>query len=59
MANGGSAIQVYIFSLVSVRTDGLTVVGSLYFTKDSDTTSLDKDFTAMVNSMLTGQSAGG
>jgi hypothetical protein len=59
VANGGSAIQVYIFSLVSIRTDGLTVVGSLYFTEDSDTTSLDKDFTAMVNSMLKGQSAGG
>ena len=59
VANGGNAIQVYIFSLVSIRTDGLAVVGSLYFTEDSDTASLDKDFTAMVNSMLKGQSAGG
>jgi hypothetical protein len=59
VANGGNAIQVYIFSLVSVRTDGLTVVGSLYFTEDSDTTQLDKDFGTMVNSMLKGQAAGG
>ena len=59
IANGGNAIQVYIFSLVSVRTDGLTVVGSLYFTEDSDTKQLDKDFGTMVNSMLQGQVAGG
>jgi hypothetical protein len=59
IANGGNAIQVYIFSLVSIRTDGLTVVGSLYFTEDSDTKQLDKDFGTMVNSMLKGQAAGG
>jgi hypothetical protein len=59
IANGGNAIQVYIFSLVSVRTDGLTVVGSLYFTEDSDTKQLDQDFGTMVNSMLKGQVAGG
>lgn len=59
VANGGNAVQVTIFSLVSIRTDGLTVVGSLYFTEDSDTTALDKDFTSMVNSMLKGQAAGG
>jgi hypothetical protein len=59
IANGGNAIQVYIFSLVSIRTDGLTVVGSMYFTDDSDTKQLDKDYSAMVNSMLKGQAAGG
>jgi hypothetical protein len=59
VANGGNAIKVTIFSLVSVRTDGLTVVGTLYFTEDSDTKQLDKDYSAMVNSMLKGQAAGG
>jgi hypothetical protein len=59
IANGGNAIQVYIFSVVSVRTDGLTVVGSLYFTDDSDTKQLDQDFGTMINSMLKGQVAGG
>lgn len=59
IANGGNAVQVYIVSLVSIRTDGLAVVGSLYFTADSDTKQLDKDFATMVNSMLKGQVAGG
>jgi predicted transcriptional regulator len=45
--------------LVSIRTDGLTVVGTAYFTADSDTQQLDKDYSAMVNSMLKGQAAGG
>lgn len=59
IANGGNAIQVYIVSLVSIRTDGLAVVGSLYFTDDSDTKQLDQEYTAMVGSMLKGQAAGG
>ena len=59
VANGGNAIKVTIFSLVSIRTDGLTVVGTVYFTEDSDTQQLDKDYSAMVNSMLKGQAAGG
>jgi len=59
LTNGGDALQVYIYSLVSVRTDGLTVVGSLYFTDDSDLKDLNKDFSAMVNSMLRTQAAGG
>jgi len=59
IANGGNAIEVYIVSLVSIRTDGLTVVGSMYFTEDSETEQLDKDYSSMVNSMLKGQVAGG
>ena len=59
VANGGDALNVYIYSLVSARTDGLTVVGSLYFTKDSDVDELNKDFSSMVNSMLRTQVAGG
>jgi pyruvate/2-oxoglutarate dehydrogenase complex dihydrolipoamide acyltransferase (E2) component len=58
IANGGNAVQVYVVSLVSVRTDGLTVVGSVYFTEDSDTKQLDADYSEMVNSMLKGQVAG-
>lgn len=59
LANGGDSLKVYIFSLVSVRTDGLTVVGSLYFTEDSDVSAINKDFNSMVNSMLRTQAAGG
>lgn len=59
IANGGDAMNVYVFSLVSIRNDGLTVVGSLYFTKVTDIKDLNKDFTAMVNSMLSTQAAGG
>jgi hypothetical protein len=59
VANGGDALQVLIFSLVSIRTDGLAVVGSLYFTEDSDLEKINADYTAMVNSMLKGQAAGG
>ena len=59
LTNGGDALKVYIYSLVSVRTDGLTVVGSLYFTEDSDMKSINKDFNSMVNSMLRTQVAGG
>ena len=48
-----------IFSLVSIRTDGLTVVGTVYFTEDSDTGSSTRTTAPMVNSMLKGQAAGG
>lgn len=59
LTNGGDALEVYIYSLVSVRADGLTVVGSLYFTEDSDVKDLNKDFSSMLNSMLRTQAAGG
>ena len=52
VANGGSSADVLIFSLVSIRTDGLTVVGTVYFTKNADIPQLNKDFATMVNSML-------
>lgn len=58
MANGGGAITVTIFSLLSIRTDGLTVVGSMYFTPDSALPQLEQDFDAMVGSMLRTQAAG-
>ncbi|MFT4164507.1 MAG: hypothetical protein QM650_04625 [Microlunatus sp.] len=58
LTNGGDALKVYIYSLVSVRTDGLTVVGSLYFTKDSDVKDITQDFNSMVNSMLRTQATG-
>ena len=44
---------------MSIRTDGVTVIGTVYFTEDADTDQLNKDFSAMVNSMLKGQVAGG
>jgi flagellar basal body-associated protein FliL len=59
VTNGGSSTNVLIYSLVSIRTDGLGVVGSIYFTKNSDIQQVNKDFAAMVNSMLRGQVAGG
>ena len=59
VANGGNAIKVYIFSLVSIRTDGLTVVGTALLHRGLRHEQLDKDYSAMVNSMLKGQAAGG
>ena len=59
VTNGGNSTNVLIYSLVSIRTDGLGVVGSIYFTKNSDIQKVNKDFAAMVNSMLAGQVAGG
>ena len=59
VANGGGSADVLIFSLVSIRTDGLTVVGTVYFTQNADIPQINKDFAAMVNSMLRGQVAGG
>jgi hypothetical protein len=48
-----------VFSIVSVRTDGLTVVGTAMFPLNENADQLNKDFLAMVNSMLKGQAAGG
>ena len=48
-----------MFSLVSVRpSDGVTVIGTIYFTPNVDTQQLDKDFSFMINSMLQGQAKG-
>jgi hypothetical protein len=58
-ASSASGSQdIFLFSLVSVRTDGVTVLGTEYFLKGADSDQLNRDFTAMVNSMLRGQDAG-
>lgn len=54
-SNGSGSQEIFVFSLVSVRTDGVTVLGTEYFVKGADTDQLNRDFTAMVNSMLEGQ----
>jgi len=57
-SNGSGSQDIFVFSLVSVRTDGVTVVGTEYFMEDADSDQLNRDFTVMVNSMLSGQAAG-
>ena len=55
-ASSGSGTQdIFLFSLISVRTDGVAVLGTEYFLKGADADQLNRDFTAMVNSMLRGQ----
>ena len=59
VSNGQGSTQVLLFSLVSVRTtDGVTVIGTASFPPNADTAKLNKDFSAMVNSMLQGQANG-
>ena len=59
VSNGQGTATIVLFSLVSVRpSDGVTVIGTAYFTPNVDTQQLDKDFSAMVNSMLAGQVKG-
>ena len=48
-----------MFSIVSVRTDGLAVVGTAVFPLNENADQLNKDFLSMLNSMLKGQAAGG
>jgi hypothetical protein len=60
VSGGQGTTELYLFSLVSVRqSDGVTVIGTAYFTPNADTEQLNKDFTSMVNSMLESQVAGG
>ena len=60
MSSGQGSATIFLFSLVSVRaSDGVTVIGTVYFTEAADTEQLNKDFTAMINSMLQGQVQGG
>jgi hypothetical protein len=60
VSGGQGTTKLFLFSLVSVRqSDGVTVLGTAYFTPDADTDQLNKDFTSMVNSMLRTQVAGG
>lgn len=60
VSGGQGTTKLYLFSLVSVRqSDGVTVLGTAYFTPNVNTDQLNKDFTSMVNSMLRTQAAGG
>jgi hypothetical protein len=54
-SNGSGSQEIFVISLVSVRTDGVTVLGTEYFLKGAESDQLNRDFTAMVNSMLEGQ----
>ena len=59
VSNGQGSTTVLLFSLASVRTsDGVTVLGTASFPPDADTTQLNTDFSAMVNSMLRTQASG-
>jgi pyruvate/2-oxoglutarate dehydrogenase complex dihydrolipoamide acyltransferase (E2) component len=60
VSGGQGSTKLFLFSLVSVRqSDGVTVIGTTYFTADAETDQLNKDFTSMINSMLRSQAAGG
>jgi hypothetical protein len=60
VSGGQGSTKLFLFSLVSVRqSDGVSVIGTTYFTSDADTNQLNKDFTSMINSMLGSQAAGG
>ena len=60
VSGGQGTTKLYLFSLVSVRqSDGVTVIGTTYFTPNVDTAKLNTDFTSMINSMLKSQAAGG
>ena len=58
-SNGSGSQDVVVYSLASVRTDGVTALGTMYFLKDANGDQLNKDFNTMMNSMLEGQAAGG
>jgi hypothetical protein len=60
ISGGQGTTKLFLFSLASVRqSDGVTVIGTAYFTPDADTAQLNRDFTSMINSMLKSQTAGG
>jgi hypothetical protein len=60
VSGGQGSTKLFLFSLVSVRqSDGVTVIGTTYFTPNAETEQLNKDFTTMINSMLRSQAAGG
>jgi hypothetical protein len=60
VSGGQGTTKLYLFSLVSVRqSDGVTVIGTSYFTPNTDTDQLNKDFTSMIDSMLRSQASGG
>ena len=58
-SSGQGSSDLLLVTIVSVRSsDGVTVLGTVAFTSASDQTQLQKDFTAMSNSMLETQAAG-
>jgi hypothetical protein len=60
VSGGQGTTKLVLFSLASVRqSDGVTVIGTAYFTPNVDTAQLNTDFTSMINSMLRSQTAGG
>lgn len=59
VSGGQGSSDVLVCTVVSVRErDGVTVLGTVYFTAGSDTEKVDEDFSAMVGSMLETQVAG-
>jgi hypothetical protein len=60
VSGGQGSTKLFLFSLASVRqSDGVTVIGTAYFTPDAKTDQLNQDFTSMINSMLRSQASGG
>lgn len=58
-SSGQGSSELLLVTVVSVRSsDGLTVLGTVAFTASADEDQLQKDFSAMSNSMLTSQAAG-
>ena len=58
-SSGQGSSELLLVSVVSVRSsDGVAVVGTVAFTSSSDQDQLQKDFSAMSNSMLQTQAAG-
>lgn len=58
-SSGQGSSDLRLVSLVSVRdADGVAVVGTVAFTSSSDEAQLQKDVSAMADSMLTSQAAG-
>lgn len=59
VSGGQGTSDVLVYTVVSVReSDGVTVLGTVYFTAGSDTEQVDEDFSSMVTSMLKTQVAG-
>ena len=60
VSGGQGTTKLFLFSMASVRqSDGVTVIGTAYFTPNVDTAQLNTDFNSMINSMLKSQAAGG
>ncbi len=58
-SSGQGSSDLLLVTVVSVRSsDGLAVLGTVAFTSASDADQLQKDFTAMTNSMLATQTGG-